>query len=188
MRLSVARALCIPEQLQLAAWFTASFSALWRASEAASLRWQDVQWSASVKPGKVPQEAVMTLAARDEQVFKTHKNSVVFRIPGNGSATCVITHLYTWWRFCKSPVEGEVFPLGMEVARKELQKAAAAVTKQPQSAFGLHSLRSGGATHMETIGKPMSESWRWGDGSHLQCCCTCAEARRWQGRWGAGSP
>jgi integrase len=108
-------------------------------------------------PGVVPQAAVVTLAARPGQVFKTHKNSVAFRILKNGSTTCAVKHLYAWWRFRGSPAQGEVPPLSTMAARKELQKAAAMVTKLPRSAFGLHSLRPGGATHMETTGKPMSE-------------------------------
>ena len=64
---------------------------------------------------------------------------------------------YELWRLRGQPTGGKVFLFSEEAARKSLKGMAAAVTGYPQADFGLHSLRSGGATDMEDSGMSLSQ-------------------------------
>jgi len=145
------------EAAELTAWFAVAYRALLRAGETKSLRWQDIEFAAAAR-GEAPATAEVTLQTRPGQVFKTHTQSVKFRFTRDkADQTCAVAALWALWVRLGRPNSGEVFASTEEDARHALQRAARHVTGRARKEFGLHSLRSGGATDMERAGATLSE-------------------------------
>ena len=86
------------------------------------------------------------------RVFKNHTNSVTLRFKRAPNADlCPIVALWNWWAFTVR-TDGAVFGLSKDGARRLLQQSAAKITENAPGDFGLHSLRSGGATDADKQG------------------------------------
>lgn len=148
----------VPEERykRLSAWYTVTYRSLPRASEVEALKWQAVTFEITTE-GNRPSSMGVELQVGDDQIFKTHNKSVKFEFKRNkGNNTCAVLAMYRLWRDQGKPRKGSVFQVSQEIARKGLQKVAAHVTGHPPNDFGLHSLRSGGATDMEDRGMSLS--------------------------------
>jgi hypothetical protein len=106
-----------PKARQLAAWYMVSHAALFRASEAMSLRWEHVQWQRPAQ--RPPQGAVVTLTATGTHDFKTHQELVRFRFDHEPGVVGAFACWMRWWRECGSPQSGPVFTLPEAAARQE---------------------------------------------------------------------
>ena len=147
----------VPQGRQLTAWWILSYALLLRGSEAASLQWEHVRFEGVSRSTKVPDALKIRLASGAGEIFKTHTDSVDFRCQAKNQQVCAVTALWRWYCKAGKPTSGAVFTVSMDTSRTELQGLAAQVTGLPQSRFGLHSLRSGGATDMESKGHTLSQ-------------------------------
>ena len=148
---------------QLATWYSVSLRGLLRAGEAQAMRWEDMRFEGQT-PTRLPKTMMVTLRTEAQRgegdgLFKTHAGSIelLFERRRDDKNTCAVQHTYEWWRLCGQPATGKVFKCSEEHARKTLQWLAHWQTGEPAASFGLHSLRSGGATDMETRGMSLSQ-------------------------------
>lgn len=156
------------KDLQLWAWWLLSYRAFLRCSEAARIKWEDVQF-------QVGDDGVRVLCLRQavsgRQSFKNHAESVEFRIRSVGGDLCAVRAVVAWCRCRGRPRSGPVFQMSTEEARAAFQEGAAGCLGGNPSQYGLHSLRAGAATDAEAEGRPVSEIkflGRWQSASVLQ--------------------
>jgi integrase len=154
--------LCQPAiAIQLWAWWTVSYGAMLRCSEAGRIQWQDVIFSPERTEKGTPKTMIITIRALEDETFKTHQCSVEFRFTALGTrGVCPVTAMWGWYQMSErmfGRAEGPVFSVSIDWVRKIFQQVAStALGGQPQD-FGLHSLRAGGATDAEELGWSVSE-------------------------------
>lgn len=139
---------------ECAAWFALSFACFFRASETASLRWQDI--SASTADGKVAQMSIALWTSQFE-IRKTSASTVTLVLDAVEAsdpafAISAVRRLSALLLRQHGDISGSVFRITMEHARNVLQVLAARVFGRVQSDFGLHSLRSGAACSADEQG------------------------------------
>ena len=144
--------------LEVVAWFLLSYAGMLRASETAQPRWEHVMFPAlPLGRMEVPSHMEIVLKVGSAHVFKNHTNSVTLRFKrAPNPRLCPIVAMWNWWAFTDR-TNGSVFCMGVVEARQLLQQGAAKVTDNVALDFGLHSLRSGGATDADKQGSSLGE-------------------------------
>lgn len=144
---------------QALAWFLLSYAGMLRASEAQQLNWSHIHFSAVQSLTSIPEYMKVTLQVSRDHIFKNHTNSIdlMFK-PSKNATLCPVRHMWDWLKISyKTSARHKVFSLSSDRARALLKSAAAAVTKNANNDFGLHSLRAGGATDAAAQGVHLSE-------------------------------
>jgi hypothetical protein len=144
-------------------WWLLSYAAMLRCSETARLLWSGVKFEQEAS-GSEPKSVRFSLLVGEDvdMVFKTHANSVEFHLvkQDKQAQLCPVRMLWHWYlQSAKQgwPYGGKVFGMSADQSRKLFQSAAAASLQMPESEFGLHSLRAGGATDAEELGYTLSQ-------------------------------
>lgn len=140
---------------ECAAWFAVTFACFLRASETAALTWDDVQ--AELRDGTVHKMQI-SLRTSQFEIRKTETSTVhlVLEAVGREEPLFQISAVYRLSKLlvlCKPQLQGRVFSITVEQARKVFQVLAAAVFRVAPASFGLHSLRSGAACSADEAGK-----------------------------------
>lgn len=137
---------------ELAAWYTLSFACFFRAEEANSLQWDSVELEDLAEDG-MPKSVAVSLATSRFFVYKTTTSSVRIEV-GRSSAfdICPVTALCELIQCRVGALQGPMFRVSVEHARKVLQVLAAHVFGKSVKHFGLHSLRSGAACSADESG------------------------------------
>lgn len=147
--------------IQLWAWWIVSYGAMLRCSEAARIKWDDVQFSAGRNARDVPSNMIITIRALEDDTFKTHQCSVQFRFAAlNQQGVCPVHAMWSWALMSRrllGDLPESVFSMSVDGVRKAFQEVAAVAIGGVPRSYGLHSLRAGGATDAEESGWAISE-------------------------------
>jgi integrase len=145
---------CPRAAAECAAWFAVSFACFFRAIETEKLQCKDIM--AETDEGGIAKVQV-SLCTSQFAVQKTSTTSVHLVVEKVASteetkALCTVARLSKLTLVRKGALEGKLFSITAEQARKVLQVLAARVFGKPQRSFGLHSLRSGAACTADEAG------------------------------------
>jgi integrase len=143
---------------ECAAWFAVSFACFFRASETASLQWADI--AATIEDGRVFAMRV-SLSTSRFAVRKTSGTTVHLDLAAMTSSaplfrTSAVARLSKLISLKRARLDGAVFSISVEQARKVLQCLAGKVFGKPARSFGLHSLRSGAACSADEDGQGLA--------------------------------
>ena len=141
-------------ELQCWAWWTLSYRAYLRCSEAATIRWEDVSFGRDEGGDRF---LWFRLTVSGRQIFKNHSESVEFKIRRGEGQECAVRAMAAWCRQCGRPRGGRVFALDAGTCRTLFQEQAARALGGAPRQYGLHSLRAGAATDAEMQGCSFSE-------------------------------